>query len=82
LPVLPIRYGPSDICILYVLAAPAQQQHKTPAGLGVIHPVARPEVDAKFPDPIPAKFVIAEISMFEPGHASNDRYLGLLSAVR
>ena len=48
------------------------------AGQGVIHPVARPHVDAQFPDAITTELVIAEVTLLDAGHAPDDRHFGLV----
>ncbi len=73
----PQRHRPGYVRILRALIAAAQQQHQLLACQAVIHPVARPGVDAQFPHTIAAKLVIAEVASLDAGHAPDDRHLGL-----
>ena len=52
--------------MLRSLVASTEQQNYLGSYGGVINPVAWPDVNAQFPYPIPAEFVIPKVTQFDP----------------
>ena len=78
MPFIPVKHRFVDVGFLCAFVAAAQKQYDTLAGVGVIHAIARPSIDTQFPYAFSAEFMIAEISQFDTGDATNDGYLGLI----
>jgi hypothetical protein len=74
LPVLPVLAGACNVCALRSLIAAAQQQDHLASGDCVVDPVARPNIDPKFPYPVTARFVVPKVSQFNPIDAPVDGY--------
>jgi hypothetical protein len=55
-----------DVAPLSSFVAAAQQNDGSPAAQGVVDPISGPDIDAQFPDAIPAERMVTEIP---GGHA-------------
>lgn len=75
LPVLPINKRPINIRLLRSFAATTQQQHNPLSGLSVIDTQPWPYIQAKLPNTVSTKPVIAKIAMFHPVRTSDQGHL-------
>jgi hypothetical protein len=62
LPIVPVCAGSIDVRVLCSFVATTEQQYQLRSCHGVIDSESRPGVDPKFPHPIAAKPMIAEVS--------------------
>jgi hypothetical protein len=64
--------SPLDVPLLGAFVAPNQQNHPLLATLGVIHPITRTHIDAKFGDAVGQVPVVTRVAVAQPTDPSQD----------